>query len=360
MIFYTKARFCTDLSGDRLGASLMPGAYKTITSHPLGLISQPYVSQRASSLTEPRGPMDTTPMEVDSDNGSRTTSSVGDFGFSPAALLANDSSGSDSHSDLVDFEVSGLGGVQPDDNFTIRVRRSQTQTAPSGPAGRRRSSAYPKKILEALSQTSSSESAPSSPVGSKRIIKEKIISASRKTLPTSALPPASFLPFNSTSSSDSDSELDSDVSSDADSEADSESGDGPVTALQILNVSPGQSIHDSDSDEASEYSEDSDDGSVDFLATARQLDPNTIRNQEREYDAAIADRLAEEIVAGSSAATAGGGSGFNSPAGPTKLKSEGSSGQVTSGSMSERSRLKRSRTSDSLALGKTKSRKTNE
>jgi hypothetical protein len=362
MIFYTKARFCTDLSGDRSGASLMPGAYKTVTSHPLGLTSPPPVTQRASGLTEPRGPMDVTPMDIDSNNGSRTTASDGDFGFSPATL-ANDSSGSDSPSELVDFEVSGLGGVQPDDNFTIRVRRSQTQTAQSGPAGRRRSSAYPKKILQALSQTSSSNLAPTSPVNAQPIIKENIISASRKTLPTSALPPASFLPFDSTSSNDSDSDLDSDASSDADSEGDSESGDGPVTALQILNMSPSHDMHESDSDEASQYSEDSDDGSVDFLATARQLDPNTIRTQEREYDAAIADRLAEDIVAGSSAATAGGGSGFNSPVMPGTLNSDGSSRpkkDSTSGSMSERSRLKRSRTSDSLALGKTKSRKTKE
>ena len=35
--------------------------------------------------------------------------------------------------------------------------------------------------------------------------------------------------------------------------------------------------------------------------------------QEREFDSNIADRLAEVIPAGSSAATADGGSGFNSP-----------------------------------------------
>lgn len=53
---------------------------------------------------------------------------------------------------------------------------------------------------------------------------------------------------------------------------------------------------------------------MDFLAAARQVDPETIRVKEREYDAEVAERLAEEIPAGSSAATAGGGSGFNSPA----------------------------------------------
>ena len=124
---------------------------------------------------------------------------------------------------------------------------------------------------------------------------------------------------------------------------------------------------DSDaSSEASEYSEDdSDDGSIDMLATARQQDPDTIRAFEREYDAAVADRLAEEIVAGSSAATAGGGSGFNSPAShagghdrkPASLGRKSSrrstrNAQSTNSeaSLSPRSRnLKRNRTSDSVA-----------
>ena len=150
MIFYTKAKFCTDLSGDRTGTSLMPGAYKPVTSHPLGATNQPLVAaQRVHGLTEPRGPMDATPMEVDSNNGSRTDLSDGSFGFS-LATLANDTSGSDSPGDIMDFEVSGLGGVQPEDNFSIRVRRAQLSTVPSAPTGRRRSSAYPKNILDAL------------------------------------------------------------------------------------------------------------------------------------------------------------------------------------------------------------------
>ena len=74
-------------------------------------------------------------------------------------------------------------------------------------------------------------------------------------------------------------------------------------------------ITDSEEDEDDdEYEEDSDD-EVDFLAAARAANPAAIHAREREYDAAMAERLAEEIPAGSSAATAGGGSGFNSPVG---------------------------------------------
>jgi hypothetical protein len=86
-----------------------------------------------------------------------------------------------------------------------------------------------------------------------------------------------------------------------------------------------------------------------------------IHAYEREYDAAIADRLAEEIVAGSSAATAGGGSGFNTPA-------DGIVGRAMSASKSKQSpagdsvatlnkNMKRTRTSESVAtLSKTGSK----
>lgn len=365
MIFYTKAKFCTDLSGDRLGSSAVAlGAYNAITSHPIGAAAGSCVSScRGSDVGESRGPMDLTPMDADSNSGSRTTSSDEYFGFSPAALGTD--FGNDSPAEIMDFKVSGLGGVQPEDNFSIRVRRAQTQTAQVGPTTRRRSSLYPQKILDALAEPSSPRSECASP---QPIIKEEILSTSTKSLPTSALPPASFLPFDSTSSGDVDSDLDD---SDVSSEAESETEEGPATALQLLNVSPmpTRRFHDDNeesSDEESEYSDDSDDGSFDLLATARQLDPNTVRTQEREYDAAVADRLAEEIVAGSSAATAGGGSGFNSPAdGVPRLKRASSSRKqrqsTTSGSMSARSHLKRTRTSDSAVTKKAgKARKTGE
>jgi hypothetical protein len=305
MIFYTKAKFCTDLSGDQIGSSIIPsGAYKAVTSHPLGA-TQHSCSFRGSDIAETRGPLDRMPMDIDTRNGSRAGSSVGDFGFSPAAL-GNDN-GDDTPTEFMEFEASGLGGVQPDDNFAIHVRRSQTQTRARGSIVRQRPIIYPRSIANALSTRPSSDVEPTSHTGPQRVISEEIISASRKPLPTSVLPPASFLPFDSTSSADVDSNLDD---SDASSEADSESRDGPATALQHLNVQHDDT--DSESEEESDYSDD--DGSVDLLATARQLDPNTVRTQEREYDAEVADRLAAEIVAGSSAATAGGGSGFNSPA----------------------------------------------
>jgi len=258
----------------------------------------------------------------------------------------------------MDFEASGLGGVQPEDNFSIHVRRSQVPTAPSHVAARRWSTLYPKAIQDALNRQSSPEveSPRSSP---QRVIEERILSASRKNLPSSTLPPASFLPLDSCSSGDVDSDLASDASSEPDSDSDSDSG-GPTTAMQILNIAPIAS--DVSEGSESDY-EDSDDGSVDMLATARQQDPSAVRASEREYDAALADRLAEEIPAGSSAATAGGGSGFNSPAGGVRTReaaklakraSQASSGSSKGGPAN----LKRARTSDSFNPPPKKSPKT--
>ncbi|KAF1848297.1 uncharacterized protein K460DRAFT_260932, partial [Cucurbitaria berberidis CBS 394.84] len=302
IIFYTNAKFCTDLSGDRLGVShAKPGAYKTITSHPLGTESDVRSSiQRMSEISDLRGPLDASSMDLDSINGSRAVSSSEDFGFSPDSLK-NDSG--NNSPDVVDFEASGLGGVQPEDNFSISVRRSQVQTASSGAVRPRRSSFYPKKIYDVLTKRPSAEDQDSSSACSpQRFIKEEILSASRTSLPSSTLPPASFLPFDSTSEdvdSDLDSGLDSDLDSDTSSTADSESDEIPDTTFQLLNIPLAAVGNPDEAEEAdeSDYSDESD-GSVDFLATARQLDPKTVRASEREYDAALADRLVEAIPAG--------------------------------------------------------------
>ncbi|KAH8724384.1 frequency clock protein [Phaeosphaeriaceae sp. PMI808] len=355
MIFYNKAKFCTDLSGDRLRSSLFaPGAYTAINSRPLGALTRPTQTapRSTSDLGEARGPLGASPKDIISDSGDNvpsTVSSSDEFNFSPPALRT-DSSSENSSAELMDFQVSGLGGVQPDDNFCIHVRRSQTQSTSSQPFPQRRSRLYPKKILKALNATCSPKAGSTSPSRSQRIIREKVLSTSCKLLPSSTLPPASFLPFDSASSYDVDSDLDADVSS----EADSESREGSTTALQLSNVSPRPDYsNEEDSGEEFENSDKSDNGSIDMLVTAGQFNPRMVRVQEREYDAALADRLAYNIMAGSSAATAGGGSGFNSPMCAPKAPSyEGSLQKkrqsTTSGSMSSRTRLKRSRTSESV------------
>jgi hypothetical protein len=366
IIFYRKAKFCTDLTGDRPGASLTnPEAYRVITNHPVGVLSAREPGSRRARGGELRDFL-TDCFEIDSKDGSQTEgtqtpSSAGNIGFSPNSLM-NDTR-TDSY-DVMDFQVSGLGGVQPEDNFCIQVQRSQVPTMSTAATGRR-SSIYPEKISDILNEHSSTNTGFPVTDRLQPMVKQEITSASHKILPNSKLPEASFYPFGSPSGkwdSDSDSDTGSDISSEA--EPTNSEGGGPSTAFHLPPAQPTTTNFKADlSDEpedGSDYSDDSDE-SIDLLATARQQDPATIYAYEREYDAAIADRLAEEIVAGSSAATAGGGSGFNTPA-DGRIERIGSVHQPrpspTSDSASGLNKnMKRTRTSESvLSVAKTGSK----
>jgi hypothetical protein len=395
IIFYNKAKFCTDLSGDRRGFSTStPQDYKDATSQPLGtIIEHASPAQRIPDISEPRGPLSNMPTDAEMKEGERTSSSESELGFSPEALRHESSS--EESTEIIEFEASGLGGVHPDDNFSIKVRRSQTQIAPSSSARaqRHRSNRYPPKILEALKEQPLLEGG--QPRNQPNVIRTELVSAHRKFLPSSTLPPPSYMPFGSPSSCPDDSGDDSDVSSGPPSSySDEEEQPDPAAQLQLLNTaaptrvgpmytvnagyehilpsppskSPSEEseIDDEDEDDSGDEDEDdSDDESVDFLATARKLDPRSVLASEREYDAAVAERLAEDIPAGSSAATAGGGSGFVTPIGGigmAVIKEDGSADEEMTGmvdggnnvagpnvSVSTRAGLKRSRTSENSA-----------
>ncbi|KAF2012382.1 hypothetical protein BU24DRAFT_276058 [Aaosphaeria arxii CBS 175.79] len=359
IIFYNKAKFCTDLSGDRKGFSVInAGSYKSLPTQPLGVEAPVYTRSAArrhldnpSGIGELKGSRDSEPMDLDLDpKGARTTSSEGSIGFSPEALRGD--SGDDSP-DVMEFEASGLGGVQPDDNFSIKVRRSQQyESLAQGQHEARRSNLYPKLIQDALNDRTASQKERDA---NQPIVREDILSASRRSLPSSALPPASFMPFDSTSSGDVDSDLESDVSSGPSTS--SSSNRDFDTEIHLVNFSPnnqGGHGENNDEEDGSSGSESDTDSSIDLLATARRLVPNTVLASEREYDADLAERLAHEIPAGSSAATAGGGSGFNTPVSRQDQGTEdgGSSKRPSnaSGSASTRAKnLKRTRTSDGMA-----------
>lgn len=367
IIFYNKARFCTDLSGDRRGFSAETHAsYNSFTSRPVGV--EPGTVSEINKILESeeqKGPLDEPStfqdrMEIDEYPGSSDT----ELGF-PLELPREDKSPKESPKEspeAIELEASGIGGVQPRDNFAINVRLRQTRLNEQlGVVAIRRTVTKPKlyssKILDILNNRQNQTSSEHAGSASSPVISQEIISISRKDLPNSTLPPASFLPFDS-SSGDADSDLESDVSS-SPSRFSSPSTPAPATALQLLNISPTGTGADAYSPVASgesvdsEKDEDQSDSSLDLLATARTLDPVTIHASEREYDSNMAGRLAEEIPAGSSAATAGGGSGFNSPdsvaAGDDVEGQKRPSTAGGSGVVSRTRSLKRARTSDSLA-----------
>ena len=92
-------------------------------------------------------------------------------------------------------------------------------------------------------------------------------------------------------------------------ESDSEPSEPPGALPPSTAPQPVELHYASDSEEESEDEDDDDeesDGEIDFLAAARVAQPELVRRQEREYEANMAERLADEVLVGSSAATAGG------------------------------------------------------
>lgn len=303
MIFYNKANFCTDLSGDLRGLSARQIDSIDVTkTRVLGIPNNPQ-STIESHTSERRGPYGTPLTDVGAKDAPQTLPSVSNFHFSPQ--YSNGESGTPA---TVDFEASGIGGVHPADNFSIKVRRAYARSSspdmPQQPPHKKR--LYAQGIVKIFKDWANTRDQDASAKKRSPRIKEEILSASCKPLPSSSLPPASFLPFDSTSSCDVDSDMEDEVSSNP-STTSSSVQEGPIGGrIPVLSPVRVDNQDESSQEESSEY-QSSDDGSIDLLATARQMDPTTIRESEREYDAAIAERLAECIPAGSSAATAAGG-----------------------------------------------------
>ncbi|KAF2147169.1 uncharacterized protein K452DRAFT_240392 [Aplosporella prunicola CBS 121167] len=332
IIFYSKAKFCTDLSGDR------------------GVLNHDHIDHPSyEKLTEmPLGGPDEMCFEMFSDGDARQRP-LTETPDSPDAMDVDSSSPQDIKLDLsdmpvradakgipqwIDFEVSGLGGILPDDNFTVEVVRRQVPvSAPESTPGavHARAKAYPNRLSSILNGQEARMTKSLTPA-----IDQAIVSAHHKSLPPSELPPPSMMPYDPNGDDD-DSDTASNTSTTEDEHSGAVSSTLPQAAPRLIDLdTASQETETGGSEEDDEASPiDEDDASVDFLEAARKIDPEAIRIQERDYDASVAERLAEDIPAGSSAATAGGGSGFNSPI-------SGAHGSVQS--------LKRARTSDSLLV----------
>ncbi|KAI5271176.1 hypothetical protein E4T47_05547 [Aureobasidium subglaciale] len=299
IIFYNNARFCTDLSGEPKTETTMmynPILYHTTTGHALGI---PNVLEADHGVLESRGPLDQAKDLPEAmclnDNPIPEALEVNFPGTSP---LSSASGASGPARSPIDLEVSGIGGIYPSDNFSINVKTQRKRTASWTESVEKKP--YAPRIAE-LFKDSKQQSAP---------YKEDVVKTFHQELPPSELPPAfCFMDVDEYDDDETDSGDYQSIIPDMD-----RIHDVPATAPQTIDM-PYMSSDESD-DEAAKDEDDDDaasDGSLDLLATARKLDPHSIQAREREYDAHMAERLAEEIPAGSSAATAGGGSGFASP-----------------------------------------------
>ena len=299
IIFYNNARFCTDLSGDRKPTGSNGGpVYTPASSLPVG---KPVTT--ADQTLEKRGPLAEAsslpePMDL-SDNPIPESLEVS---FPPDSPSKPPSSNGQ---DPIELEVTGIGGVWPADNFSISVDSRHASTPDLQNPNAiipLETKALPPRVRQILE--SSGITPKSHPV-----INKQFVASAVRGLPPSELPPAlAFMPVD-------DESLDEDSDADDDDASEAPPSPGalpPSAAPQRVDFQYPLSEADDDEEEDDSDDEESDD-EVDFLATARQIDPEAVRLQEREYDANMAERLAEEIPAGSSAATAGGGSGFASP-----------------------------------------------
>jgi hypothetical protein len=302
IIFYNNARFCTDLSGDS-GARRGNGApnYKPSSLAPVGRTP---VREEPSQMFEKRGPLEEAsllpePMDL-ADNPIPDSL---ELAF-PLQSPPNPASGAQKRPHI-DLEVTGMGGVYPADNFAIEVESRHTvvdqNEAPAIPI-QDATKNLPARFARILHGNTPQRKV-------RAAVAQRYLNIQRIEHPPSMLPPAlCFVPEEDDSTSDDYSGTVDEMSMSPDA-ADVLP---PSTAPQTMYM-PDVDSEDSDEEMEDEESDGESDGSLDLLATARKADPEAVSRKERQYDAEMAERLAEEIPAGSSAATAGGGSGFASP-----------------------------------------------
>ena len=312
IIFYNKAKFCTDLSGDSRGPMHDKATYSRYTQEPIGSLQQVDSEKGDESESESESDYaahaDGAVESIDLANGSTSTTR--------SALDLEDlrSSISDlSATSPFTMEVSGLGGIQPEDNFMVKVkvrhrgrrRSSRAQSPFSAPSSQIR------RLLRSIPRgpTSTYREAKdiprSQPNGGP--VKSEIISTIKTDMPPSSLPPPSYvcLPFSSSESDDGDDE-DEDAGMKYYSERPRASANTsvedvaePRSATLFLGSSSDESV---ESSYLSTTIGSDDDSSIDFLANARELDPDTIAAQEREFDI---HSMQQPARAGSMAVTLG-------------------------------------------------------
>ena len=308
IIFYNKANFCTDLSGDSSGAMHDKATYSRYIQEPIGSLQQADSEEGDESESDYVAHEDGAIESMDLANGSTSTTR--------SALDLEDlrSSISDlSATSPITMEVSGLGGIQPEDNFMVKVkvchrgrrRSSRAQSPFSAPSSQAR------RLLRGIPRglTSTYREAKdiprSQPNGGP--IKSEIISTIKTDMPPSSLPPPSYvcLPFSSSESDDGDDE-DEDAGMNyysgrprASANTSVEDVAEPRSATLFLGSSSDESV---ESSYLSTTTGSDDDSSIDFLANARELDPDTIAAQEREFDI---HSMQQPARAGSMAVTLG-------------------------------------------------------
>jgi len=225
---------------------------------------------------------------------------------------------------LMAFDASGLGGTQPADHFavTVETRRTKLDSATRlklskfstrGPHTRKFQHTIPRASLNLFRGLEQEDIASNLPPPQVLPVKTEVVSTRFHELEPSELPaPTGY--YEESSSSYEDSEYSSSYSGISHLRRAGSGRHMLSTPVFRTFVAQDQRISDEDfdMDDEEEDDDDSEGGtSIDMLAQAREMDPETVKAREQEFEK-VDRRLLEEVPAGSSAATVDGGSGYSS------------------------------------------------
>lgn len=352
IIFYSGAKFCIDLSGDREGimtplhvTSVGKDGYSNHTQTALGCELErnapPLFRSTSGSLlpfrpfkdyskwpeflqTEESRPKTPELLSDDAEN---------DIEF----CLEGSPTTSGPPTPLQDFEASGVGGTQPADHFAIRVQTRLTNAAASHlfkmskfsrprPTFRKfrhnisesslkpfHNPDTPEEVIAARfdSLLSLSSTAPQKPIAREHLqVNTEIISVHFSRLEPSELPPPAGYYATTSSSEDG---YDSNTSSTGISYFRRDRAFLPKSfALYSDMGNVVDEKYEDFSDEMEEDDEEEEGDSIDMLAHAREFDPSGVAAKEEEFEMELDVEESSNLPIRSSAATLNDGSGYSS------------------------------------------------
>lgn len=318
IIFYNRANFCIDLSGDTSLSCNGDIMYIPCTNDPVG--SQMPGPDDDFGSTGSRRPLIQDPLLDDSATNDNENDDVSMMELDMTTEQSEPKTG-DVYDGLspIYMEASGLGGIQPQDNFSInvRVKHVSARTRSTNVLPSRRNPCRLQRVLQDLRASASLSSRENSEGAFQTA---EILFVSTTLLPPSTLPEPSYcLTLFSEDGGDSDEDDYYNKNSDDEGpkrystmssvEEDEIDLDFLVAQSHSDNLESSQEPFSTTSSEAG--SDEDDDSSIDLLAHARVLDPATVAARELEFETNNGQMLAE-VPAGSLAATVGVGCDFSS------------------------------------------------
>ena len=297
MIFYHGANFYTDLSGDISDRPYNIIEYNKVTTGVVGYTSTRCEPTHMScDVISPS--MESSKLATGRENDAQFIDTVLK-GFETPHTLSDDNV----YSELapIPLDASGISGIEPSDNFAINVQVKYITVREELEITRSCSSmlSYKQKGGRPLFTHDSNTSMDRKSENTLRV-RSELFSTRKVVLSPATLPPPSYVYMPSSSSS-------------------SESDIGDIAVIFAAHGQATRFPHINATDRASpmlRYSfsrkitqestkSDSDGSSIDMLAHARQIDPDTVAAQEREFDTVQTEPAFAHITTASLAATVG-------------------------------------------------------